>query len=279
MMEQPFSRDETQQQIIDSLATLRSRLRWRDGVRLAAQWGWLAVAAALGVQLLARVTPIAWAAWGSLALLLAALLLWLAWVQLRALPLPLVARYVDAEARTKERLATALELEAHARHDDLAMKQQSDAAGVAQRAARVPVETLPWQWSRRPVALAGVLLLATLIAPFLPNPMDAILAERAAVQREALEQAEEIENLREELAENGTLPREERERLLAEMDELAQSLRENPGDREEALADIERAREALRERQDPNSTSREASLEQLAAELQRMSGNEQAQER
>ena len=69
--------------------------------------------------------------------------------------------------------------------------------------------------------------------------MDAVLAEREAIQQEALEQAEEIEKLQRGLEEQNRLPREEREKLLAELEELSRSLRENPGDQEQTLADIE----------------------------------------
>ncbi|MGH2544858.1 MAG: hypothetical protein ACRDIB_18865, partial [Ardenticatenaceae bacterium] len=164
---EPLTYDEAQHQIYDALRRLRTRLRWRDGLRVASQWAWVAAAAALAIQLLARLMPIAGAIWWSVAIHLLALLGWVVWLLLRPLPLERVARRVDAEAHTKERLATALELEARHRQDELSLKQQRDAATAAGRAASAPVSSLPWQWARQPLWLAAALLLATLVAPLL----------------------------------------------------------------------------------------------------------------
>ena len=276
---EPLNRDEALQQIVDALILFRHRLRWRNGVSFASRWAWLAIAIVLMLQIAARFVPIADVDWWGMLVLVVATIGWLLWLRVHPLSLEDVARRVDAEANTKERLATALELDAKARQDELSLLQQRDAAKLGQTLAQAPADVLTWQWSRRPAAFALILLLVTFVSAFLPNPMDAILAEREAIQQEAIAEADKIDDLRRALEEQNALPREDREKLLAELEELSRSLRENQGEREEALADIEQARDALRERQDPQNSAREASLEQLAAQLQRLSGNNEAQER
>jgi hypothetical protein len=114
----------------------------------------------------------------------------------------------------------------------------------------------------------------TIALALLPNPMDALLAERAAVAQALEEQAEQTEKLREEIENAQELTPEGREDLLHQLAELAQQLRANPGDREEALADLSKMEQALRQEMDANSDARQAALEGLAAQLQALAGEE-----
>jgi hypothetical protein len=122
--------------------------------------------------------------------------------------------------------------------------------------------------------LAGALAAAAILLAMLPNPMDAIVAERAAVAQTLEEQAEQIEELSAEIDSAPELTPETREELLRQLAELAEQLRRNPGDREEALADLSKVEEALRQDLDPNSDARKAALEGLAAQLQAVAGSE-----
>lgn len=260
--------------LIPALQVLRRRLRWRDGVVMLTRWAWVAALAACAVQAIAWLVPFEHAAVVSAGVLLAALVGWLGWVILRPLPLAAVAWQVDAEARLKERLITALELlqVSNAKPSRLGQRQLSDAANAARRAAQTAAQTLPISWSRRPLAASLVLLLLTLALAVLPNPQRAVIAERRAVRELAQQEARRVERVRRDLAAREGLSPEARERLLAELDELAARLRENPGDRARALADIERARAALRARLDPQAGARRAALEQLSARLAQLSG-------
>ena len=126
--------------------------------------------------------------------------------------------------------------------------------------------------------LAGALAAAVLALAVLPNPMDATLAQRAAVAQAAEDQAQQIETLREEIENAHELTPETREELLRQLAELAEQLRANPGDREDALADVSRVEESLRQRLDPNAAARQAALESLAAQLQNLAGGETSDE-
>lgn len=271
--------DEWNDRLIAALVRLRRRLRWRDSLRVAARWGWVAFLLAFALQAISWVVPFERADWLSAGTVLAVGAGWLGWTLLRPISLDTVAHRVDAEAGLKERLATALEYaggRAANAGPVLVRRQLADAVAAAERAAEKSADVLPVTWSRRRISFAAVLLAGALALAILPNPQQDVIADRRAVRERAQQEAARIEDVREELSERETLPREERERLLQELDELAAQLRQNPGDRERALADIERAREALRDHLDPNAGARRAALEQLSRRLSQLSKRERA---
>ena len=83
------------------------------------------------------------------------LLLWLLGIVgmllLRPMPLPMVARRVDAALNLRERLATALELENLTEHGDLDDEQHADAE---QTAAGLSPKQIPLHVNRRPLLWA-----------------------------------------------------------------------------------------------------------------------------
>jgi chemotaxis protein histidine kinase CheA len=247
-------------------------MRLRDAALLAQRSFWLAVLAAGLVQVVGRFTPLAnlwlwtWLPFG------AWLLLCLGWALFAPASAMRVARQVDGEQALKERLSTALALETSPRYgqtaesEALVQLQQADALAAARELT--PHKTFTFHWQRRPLIAAGMLLVAFVLMAFLPNPMDRLVQERAAVQAELQAQSRRIEALAEELQQEETLTPEERAALTRQLEELARQLQENPGDREEALADIARLEAGLRERINPDLDRQAAALESLAAQLQ-----------
>jgi hypothetical protein len=265
------------------VARFGRRLRLRDGWLLAQRSLWLAALAAGLVQVVGRIWPLAhlwlWSLVPFGAWFLAAAAISLLW----PLPLPRVARRVDVELGLKERLSTALFLERWqedglsgppaslpAFQPALVGRQREDALSTAKTID--PRRSFPLRLRRRPLALAALLLVAALLLAVVPNPMDAILAERAAVAQAAEEQAAKVEELGKDLAAARELTPEEREALVRQLAELAEQLRANRGDREQALADLSRLEEALRQEIDPNASARQAALDALAAQLQALAG-------
>jgi hypothetical protein len=277
------------------LARFRRRLRLRDGWLLAQRTLWMACLAGALIQLAGRLWPVEhlWL-WT-----LAPLVVWALMVMGASLFNPLsparVARRVDAELALKERLATALILEvwktesldstrdaavhpalpssSHAAFQpSLVALQRQDALATARSIH--PRQAFPLRWLRRPLLLAAVSAVAAMLLAVLPNPMDAVLVERAAVAQAAQEEAEQIESLREEIEQTQELTPEAREELLRQLAELAEQLRANPGEREEALADFSRLEEALHQKLDPRADARQAVLESLAAQLQALTGDQ-----
>lgn len=255
------------------LATMGRYLRLRDGLRLAARTLWLAVLAVVLVELAARIWPMAHRHLWALAPLGVWLLGVLLFTWLRPLSLYTVARRLDAELRLKDRLATALELQASDRPDPLAFypRQRADAAAVAQQ---LKPGVLDWQVSRRKLGWAAVIAAGALALVFLPNPMDAILAQRAAVQAAARQQAAAVRAARDELELATDPTSQDRAQALAELERLMAALAANPGDLDQALADLAQAQAQLRELQSPLAAARQSALDQLAAQLTALSRGE-----
>ena len=270
------------------LARLGRRLRLRDGWLLAQRSLWAACLPAALIQLGGRVWPVERLWLWTLSPLAAWLLAVGAWSLLRPLSPMRVARRVDAELGLKERLATALVLKGWmvqklkdvkgagpppsflTARPALVALQREDALAVAREIH--PARAFALRWLRRPLLLAAIFVVTTVALAVLPNPMDAVLSERAAVAQAAKEQAEQIEKLREEVEKAQELTPEERQELLRQLAELAEQLRDSAGDREEALADLSRVEETLRQKLDPNAAARQAALEALATQLQALAG-------
>jgi hypothetical protein len=105
------------------------------------------------------------------------------------------------------------------------------------------------------LAVAGALAAALL----LPNPQGEALAERRAVREEVGEQVEQLEALREEVAQDPALSEEEREQILATLDETIEALEQRGISREEAVAELAAAEQRLRD------ISREAGGQRMEA--------------
>jgi hypothetical protein len=303
--------DELANELQPYLALFRRRLRLRDGWVLGLRTLWIACLAGVLIQIAGRVQPLERLWLWTLAPLVAWALIVLGISLLNPLPPMRVARRADADLGLKERLATALILEGWKAgrlegwkagrledwkigrtvktnqpanqptsqpanlppfHPSLITLQREDALVTAR--AIHPRQAFPLRWLPRPLGLAAILVGMTIALAVVPNPMDAVLAERVAVAQALEEQAEQVEKLREEIENTQELTPERREELLRQLAELAEQLRANPGDREEALADLSKMEEALRQELDPNSDARQAALEGLAAQLQALAGEE-----
>lgn len=212
----------------------------------------LALAAGLGVSLavdvFARVRPsllpntlIAI----TFALLLAALVLWLAWVWLRPRSTILAARHFDVLFDLKERVSTALELldGRISTTDELFERQISEARAHAD--AVRPSDRLPF--AARPSDWLGVLLIGALAAILIlyPNPQaEAVAAENA--QSAAIEAAaDDLRDIAQDVAANPALPDIDRENLLRALETSIDTLEQRPLSAEEAFAAISDSQSAL----------------------------------
>src|SRR5690606_12487597 len=151
----------------------------------------------------------------------APLLLWLVLMlaHLLARPLPLlrVARRVDAAIGSRERLATALELSARPEHAPIEALQQEDARAFADR---LQPRMLPLHIEPRPLLVGLLLVVAAAVSALLPNPQDEVLRERELVRKSLEQEAAEIEQVRQQIAQNQALSPEERELLEQQLANL-----------------------------------------------------------
>lgn len=260
------------------LRPVARRIRFHDGQRLAARSLWLPLLAAILILLAGRLFPVqgyltwAWipaAVWG---------LSVLSHTWIRPLPADYVAWRTDTALGLRSRLTTALELNYNAprrrtRFDDrLVERQYADALTVARTIE--PAHAFPLRWPWRNLTAAAACLIAVVLLLTLPNPMDAVRQERAAIATEAETQAEALEQLADELAEDEMLDPEERDELLRQLREAIEALQRNPGDREQALVDLAELEVQLRNRLDPQNAARQATLSGLTADLAALAGAE-----
>lgn len=264
------------------LARFGHRLRLRDGWLLAQRWLWVVCLLAALVQAAGRVRPLEHLWLWTLIPLAAWPLVVIGTSLFRPLPPTRIARRVDAELDLKERLATALALERWVTGTGLAgwpsliARQHQDALATAQEMELR--RAFPLRWLPQPLLLAGILAAGIVALAALPNPMHAVLAERAAVGQAAEEQANRIQELRDEIQDAEGLSPETRQELLRRLAELEEQLRANPGDREEALADVSQVEESLRPKLDANAEGRQTTLETLTAQLQALTKGQSDEE-
>lgn len=174
------------------------------------------------------------------------------------------ARFFDRRLGLKERVSTAVEI-----HRNLlplppwlAQQQLEDALRAANRAD--PVGAIPLRPSLRdwlPVLLCLALLAGAI---WLPNPMEEILAERAAVRQAVQEQVEELEALRDEIEADPQLSEESQQELLEILDGAIEKLERGDLTREEALAELSENAERLRELDRADASQKAAGLQSVA---------------
>ncbi|MBC7249220.1 MAG: hypothetical protein H5T62_02970 [Anaerolineae bacterium] len=243
--------------------------RWR--VQRAAVWGLrgaiVGLALALILALLSRLFPLfplSSLLFLSLAVVFLCAAMAFGLALLRPPSLLQTARVVDSRLSLRERLSTALAIHAGQvrTFPALAAAQLADAIRVAEGVESG--RAFPWRMSRRELGIA-LLLVAMLIASFVvPNPMEAVLRERAAVRQALAEQVAELEALRDEIEANQALSEEQREALLQELDELLRDLKEGDLSREEAVARLSEAEQRLMALRREDAAAQQAGLEEAA---------------
>ncbi len=253
------------------LRPLGIKLRLNDGLVFASRSLWIALTGSAIIAAAGWVTPIPNLIWWTLIPVLVWLAASIGVAVFKPLPPRRVAQRVDHLLNLRERLSTAIELHETGAATPLAPYQQADACAIA---ANLHPRQIPLAIPRRPLlfALAPTLLALALLT--LPNPMNRVLAERAAVA-EMIEQVnQQLATLTEELQNRDDLTPEQREELLSILRQLQEELARNPGDRQEALADLAQAEMRLRQQLDPQTDVRQAALEQLARQLEQLSQNQ-----
>jgi len=270
------------------------RLRLRDGWLLAQRTFWLAALAGVLMQVAGRFFPIEklglWTALPFIAWFITVIL----YSIFKPRSLMQIARHVDLELELKERLSTALALRgssnkfaeqivtaqrvdaseaAKAQPGDrlsmstplLARLQRIDALTVA--AGIVPAEAFALDWLFKWLATGAVLVSLILVSAIAPNPRADEIKQKAAIEQEAKKQAQQIEKAKQEIEASQDISPEMKQDLIKKLEELANSLKRNPGDLEQALADLSKLEQELKRDLNPNLASQQAMLDSLASQL------------
>lgn len=255
----------------DHLSQWLLRLRARDALSMAVRGLAAGLAAGLGLALIARLTPlqpvqtlILFAVMLALTGLLTALAIGFFWPR----PRLAAARYFDRVFGLAERTSTALELAAR---PDLApgwLRDQQWADAAASARGVQPERGLPlWTVPLRELLLTALVLAGLVASLVLPNPQQAVLAQRQAVQQAVAEQTQAIEDLIRRIEADPALTDEQKEALTQPLEEAQQRLREPDLSEEEALQALAEAQQEIRELQDPNAEAQAQSLQQAGEAL------------
>ncbi len=263
-------------QLIALLRPLGWRLRLRSAVDLLARSAWMALAGCAVLLVVGRLFPLAHYRLAAACVLAA----WLAGWAIYSLARPLrpfaVARRTDGELGLRDRIATALVLADPSRalpvgfDGALVSRQLADALATAQ--AVEPGRAFPPRLQRSALMRAAAALLLGAALLLLPNPMDAIVQQRAQVAAAARAEAEELERLAQAVEQNQALTPEDKAALLEEMRRLIEQLRASGGDAQKALADLAQFQERMRAALDPTAPAEEAALDLLAQQLAQLAG-------
>jgi hypothetical protein len=247
--------------------------RWGLRLRLAESLMWGPWGAAVGtgtgllLALAARLWPLLRTRWlvvsaGLLVLAGAMFGVVVVWVWPRSLSR--LARIFDSRFTLAERLTTAIEIEDGRLRTTrrMARAQLADslrAAGCVELRSEMPLRA-----SRRALLALSVLALGLVLTLWLPNPQEDILLRRIAVKSAVEEQIEELEAVREDVAESRGLTEAEREMLLRTLEEVITALDEGRATPEEGVTALSEAEQALAELQDPGAAAVEDGLGQAA---------------
>ena len=176
--------------------------------------------------------------------LLAALLF--PWVRHARTPLLAWARAFDQRFDLKDRLSTALEIAESTPvspvGDVLRRAQYRDASAVAgsiDMRAQLPLRVL-----RRDLIAAFILLLALLLAIFLPNPQQEALAQQEQMRRSIAQQVEQLEQAKQAIAES-SLSEAQKQAAIQALEEAQRALSNPDVTPEEALAALNEAQSKL----------------------------------
>ncbi len=266
------------EELTTHLKRFRSRLRIIDGWVYLQKGLWLAIAISFGIQLLGRFIPIesllVWTAIIPLSWLVVAV----SYHLFKPFTLLKTARRVDIDLKLFERLSTCLVLpeESGFFSQGLVSDQEQDALQSA-RAVKIN-SAYPFRFNRSSWVKTAITSAVVFALVFLPNPMDEIIAARKAVMEEAQKQAQEIEDLQEQVKEAVELEPDQRQEIERLLTELAEKLNSNPGDLDQALADLSSVEREILSYVNPNAALQAANLKSLLEQLSSLSGTEPSTE-
>lgn len=186
-------------------------------------------------------------------------------------PLERSARYFDRRFALNERVSTALELlrgkvNASAR---LFEHQIEDTRVAANRVSLR--EVLPLRLNRFEVMLLIALIGALLTGFIIENPFSQQLKESRALSAKIEEQAQVTEEIQEAIAEDPNLTPEEKEELLAPLEQAERTLDQEDISRAEAVAALTEAEQEMREMSDGLSEQEREANSRAGQELSRSS--------
>ncbi|MBN1311042.1 MAG: hypothetical protein JXB30_06445 [Anaerolineae bacterium] len=180
-----------------------------------------------------------------------------------------LARRFDVLFGLKERISTALELG----HGVLPLESETLARQQIDQALKVSRGVNPAQFiSLRPERRAPiwwgsvlVMLLASALAIFLPNPQEQVLAQQAEVEQAIAQTIEELEHLQEQALADPSLTPDQQLAIVEELEEAIETLSQQDVSQEEALAALEATQQDLRDLSEQFAAEQQQALQQASS--------------
>jgi hypothetical protein len=180
-----------------------------------------------------------------------------------------LARRFDVLFGLKERISTALELG----HGVLPLESEILARRQIEQALRVARDVKSPQFiSLRPERRASIwwgsvliVLLASVVAIFLPNPQEQVLAQQAEVEQAIAQTIEELEHLQEQALVDPSLTPDQQLALVEELQEAIETLSQPNVSQEEALAALDATQQDLRDLSEQFAAEQQQALQQASS--------------
>ena len=183
------------------------------------------------------------------------------------------AIYADLQFGLRERVTSALELHEGKIDAPAEMRrfQLEDTLSIVKRVDAA--KGIPLTFDSQELIFIVVAIALLLAAVVFPNRQASILQGQRAVQQIVDEQIERLEALEEEVLQNEALNEEQRDELLAPIEEALEALEGGVESREEALATLSEAESELRELAEQNSTDNlEAQMAEAGSNISSSAG-------
>lgn len=246
------------------LEPVKRRLLLRQLARGLARYSLWAMGTGILLLLAARLFPIPYYPSLTIGLLVLAIAGWVTYTVFRPPAWEAAAREAD-RLGLSERAMTAWEYRENS--SPIAAMQREDTLRRMRHQLPEILQRLPiWTFTRRPVALYGIVAGIWLLLLVMPNSMDAILQERALTAQAAQSVEKKIEEAVEEAKKNDKLTEEQKQQLTDVLDELKQELAEKKSLMEQFNA-LEKAEKELLAIQEKGLQKQEA-LRQMQQKLE-----------
>lgn len=174
----------------------------------------------------------------------------------------MLARRFDLMFGLKERMSTALELALGVlpvESDRIVSQQYHETLAFAEDIDPKNYILLHTDWREWVAALIvfGVLV----IALFIPNPQDAVLAQQAEIEQAITEELEALEEIEREVREAPDLTADEQAAILEKLDEAIENLEQSDISQAEALATMDALEQDLRDLSEQFAAQRQQALQ------------------
>jgi len=181
-----------------------------------------------------------------------------------------IAWRVDQELNLKERFSSSIEFSGHQQSHSSAYEifipqQREETLKTLKSVSKNSAFKLSFY--PKNLVVTVIITVVLVVLTVLPNPMTDVIKQREAIAAAAEAQAEKIDELLEEIRQDGQLSENEKENLIQQLEQLAEKLRENQGDLAEAMAELSKTEAEFLKKLNPQLNFKQAALNSISQQL------------